>query len=109
MKFLLFTSILASALCVGAKQKPVQTQDNLSYVVTVSDDSDWKHCSKIVCAIAKAEGNGDGTCKKFSFIKVLQVNLTTKGLDILNQVNSCYMTVEAEEEVHANPKLGTSN
>lgn len=85
------------------------TQDNLNYMVTIQDTSVWKQCSKLVCNIAKIQGNGNKSCHKFPTIGIVGVNLTTKGLDMLRSVSSCELVIEEEGEVEAQPKLGTSN
>ncbi|MBK9321806.1 MAG: hypothetical protein IPM97_02420 [Bdellovibrionaceae bacterium] len=104
-KILLMVSLVLSATAFAK----MTTQDNLNYIVTVQESSDWKHCSKLICSVAKIEGNGNKTCQKFPNIGVVSVNLTTKGLSTLQQVSSCQLVIEEEGEFEGLPKLGTSN
>ncbi len=89
--------------------KAETTQDSLNYLVTVDASSDWKHCSKLICSVAKMEGNGDQSCHKYPLIGVVAVNLTTQGVETLQQVSSCQLIIEEEVVSEAQPKLGTSN
>ncbi|HEY8269848.1 MAG TPA: hypothetical protein VIG33_03105 [Pseudobdellovibrionaceae bacterium] len=106
----IITTLLAvmSSISFAAADNAV-TQDNINYIITVLDYSTWNRCSKTVCAIAKAEGNGNGSCQKYPAIGVIATNLTTKGFDMLQSVSSCELVIEEDGEAFAQPRLGTSN
>jgi len=109
MRPMILTFTLLMSFSAFAKAQSFQTQDNANYIVTVSDGSNWEHCSNIVCSVAQSAGNGDGTCNALPSIQIIQVNLTTKGLELLSQISSCQLTIEPDGTVEAQPKLGTSN
>ncbi len=109
MKYLTLILSLLISSAAFAEKLPFQTQDSLSYIITVGDSSNWRKCSKTICNIAKTAGYGRGLCKKFLNLGIIQVNLTTIGVDRVSQLQSCNLAIEQEGEVEALPKLGTSN
>jgi hypothetical protein len=99
--------VLTSLNVFADRSAIVGTQDNLDYVVTVSENSDFKSCARLVCAVSKKFGNGN--CEKMSAIGIVAVNLTTLGFDILTKQTRCELVIEPSEVVNASPRIGRHN
>lgn len=99
--------VLTSLNVLADNSLIVGTQDNLDYIVTISENSNFKSCAKLVCGVSKKFGNG--ICEKMPEIGVVAANLTTYGFDFLTKQTRCELVIEPSEVVNANPRVGRHN
>lgn len=102
-------AILSLALLASSSahaEDLIRTQDNINYIVTFTEDSDWQGCGRIVCALA--QGYGVEGCQIWEDFGIALVNVTTNRAEEIAKL-SCVMEVRPEGVMTINPRFGRGN
>ncbi len=82
------------------------TQDNIDYNLTLKISSNLRSCANSVCKIARTYGNG--RCEVLAQIRVISLNLTSRGVE-LAKATQCARAIEVDLEVGPYPRVGLGN